>query len=91
MITIIRNCSVMSYQCNTEDDFGCIENIVKRLGLGTGIGDWDWGLELGSREWGLGNGEWGMEKWNMGNREYPYSQSQEMTVKCPGPPTTTTP
>ena len=50
--------------------------------------DWDWELGLGTREWGLGNGEWGMGKWEMGNREYPYSQSREMTVKCPGSPTT---
>ena len=40
---------------------------------GTGPGDWDWALGLGTREWGMG-------KWEMGNREYPYSQSQEMTV-----------
>ena len=33
--------------------------IVKRLGpgLGTGIGDWDWGLGLGT---GIGDWEWGM-------------------------------
>ncbi len=43
------------------------------LGLGTGIGDWDWGLGLGTREWGMG-------KWEMGNKEYSYTQSQEMTV-----------
>ena len=54
--------------------------------------DWDWGLVNGEWNWGLGNGEWGMEwengEWEygkMGNREYPYSQSQEMTVKCTGP------
>ena len=57
MITIIRNCSVMSYQCNTEDDFGCIENSVKRLGLGTGNGDRDRGLGLGT---GIGDWNWGM-------------------------------
>ena len=56
------------------------------------FGDWDWELGLGTREWGMGNGELGMGKWEMGNREYHYSQSQEMTVKCPRPrPPTTHP
>ena len=46
------------------------------LGLGTGIGEWEWGM--GNGEWGMGNGKMGNGK--IGNREYPYSQSQEMTV-----------
>ena len=37
-------------------------------GPGPGIGDGEW-------EWENGNGKMGME-----NREFPYSQSQEMTV-----------
>ena len=58
--------------------------IVKRLGLGLGlglgpgIGDWGWGLGMGmgiKMGMGIGNG-----KMEMGNREYPYTQSQEMTV-----------
>ena len=49
---------------------------------GTGPGDGNWELGIGNWELGIGNWEWvnGNGKIEMGNREYPYTQSQEMTV-----------
>ena len=44
-------------------------------GTGPGIGDWGLGIWNGKWEWENGNGKMGME-----NIEFPYSQSQEMTV-----------
>ena len=40
-------------------------------------GGWGWELGIGNGKMEMGNGKWEM---GMGNREYPYTQSQEMTV-----------
>ena len=45
--------------------------------------DWDWDFGL----WTLDFGLW---TWDLGNLNREYPQSQEMTVKSHGPPTTTT-
>ena len=54
-------------------------------GPGPGIGYWDWVLGFGNEELGMGKWEMGMGNGKMGNgkignKEYPHSQSQEMTV-----------
>ena len=73
--------SMAHSECNTEKK-GNQEQYCQATGTGTGpgpgIGYWDWGLGLGNEELGRGNGKMGNGK--IGNREYPYSQSQEMTV-----------
>ena len=47
-------------------------------GTGPGPGDGNW--ENGNGKIGMGKWEWENGNGKMGNREYPYSQSQEMTV-----------
>ena len=69
--------------------------IVKRLGLGLGLvlvlglgtGTWDWDLGPGTLDLGIESRIENRES-RIENCNYP--QSQEMTVKCPGPPPTTT-
>ena len=66
-----------SIQCTMDKHV--IHNYCQATGTGPGpgIGDWGlgWGIWNGKWEWENGNGKMGME-----NREFPYSQSQEMTV-----------